>query len=67
MKIPDLTREDVKQALEALLPELDEITKGRHASRKYDLLWNGHRFPPKVVLSRAVEIATGKSFPEELF
>jgi hypothetical protein len=26
----------------------------------YDLLWNGRRYPPKAVLGRAYELATGR-------
>jgi len=67
MQIPNLTTSDIVNALEALLPKLDEIQRGRHRSTKFDLLWEGHYFPPKVVLSHAIELGTGTPFPEKLF
>src|SRR5664280_1340476 len=38
-----------------------------HKSRTYDLLWKGMRFPPKVVISKAVEVQYGYPFPESEF
>jgi hypothetical protein len=67
MPIPDITRAHVLLALEQLLPSLEEIKAGPHESKKYDLFWHGKRFPPKVVISHAVELMTGKSFPESNF
>jgi hypothetical protein len=51
----------------ALEPELKLILRGPHRSKKFDLLWNGMRFPPKVVVSRAVELQYGRPFPESEF
>jgi hypothetical protein len=67
MKIPKLTVSSVRQAVEELLPDLDEIKSGRHESRDYDLLWNGQRLPPKVVVSRAVRIQYGIEFAQSNF
>ena len=52
MAIPPLNRENVGQALELLAARLDQIAEGPHKSTTYDLLWNGLRFPPKVVFQR---------------
>jgi len=67
MPIPPLKRSSVESALEALLRELDEIKAGPHESTKYDLLWKGRRFPPKVVVTRAVKIEHGVDLPESEF
>jgi len=67
MSIPSLTASSVERALQQLLPKLTQIRSGPHDSTKYDLLWKGYRFPPKVVVSRAVEIEHGTSFPESKF
>jgi hypothetical protein len=67
MPIPPLKRSSVERVLEALLPELDQIKAGPHESTKYDLLWKGHRFPPKVVVTRAVKIEHGVDLPESEF
>jgi hypothetical protein len=67
MTIPPLKRSSVENALEALLPELDQIKAGPHKSIKYDLLWKGHRFPPKVVVTRAVKIERGVELTESEF
>jgi hypothetical protein len=67
MTIPPLKRSSVESALEALPPELDQIRAGPHKSTKYDLLWKGHRFPPKVVVTRAVKIEHGVELPESEF
>jgi hypothetical protein len=67
MKIPKLTVSSVRQAVEQLLPDLDKIKSGPHESSGYDLLWNGRRLPPKVVVSRAVQIQYGTEFPESNF
>ena len=63
MPIPPLKKSSVERALEQLLPELDAIKEGPHNSRDYNLFWKGHRFPPKVVISRADHVprqATGQ-------
>jgi hypothetical protein len=44
-----------------------QIKAGRHDSTKYDLLREGHRFPPKVVISRAAFIEHGLELPESDF
>jgi hypothetical protein len=67
MPIPPLKRSSVERALDALLPKLDQIKAGPHESTKYDLLWKGHRFPPKVVVTRAVKIEHGVELPESEF
>src|SRR5437868_11653502 len=67
MAIPEITKDHVIKAIQELLPDLAEIKAGRHESTVYDLVSNGYRLPPKVVVSRAVEIATGKPFPESRF
>src|SRR5690349_19058037 len=67
MPIPPLTRESVERALAELAPTLDEIAAGPHQSIRYDLLWDGKRFPPKVVISKAVELEYGYPFPETEF
>ena len=67
MPIPLLKRSSVERALEALLPELNHIKAGPHESTKYDLLWKGRRFPPKVVVTRAVKIEHGVELPESEF
>src|SRR5579863_4125256 len=67
MPIPEITRDDVLHAIEELVPDLPAIKAGRHESTVYDLLWNGHWLPPKVVLARAVALATGKPFSEAQF
>jgi hypothetical protein len=40
---------------------------GPHESTKYDVLWKGRRFPPKVVVTRAVKIEHGVDLPESEF
>jgi hypothetical protein len=67
MPIPPLKRESVERALAELVPKLTEIAAGPHQSTRYDLLWNGMRFPPKVVISKAVEIQYGHIFMESEF
>lgn len=67
MPIPPLKRLYVERALESLLPELNQIQAGRHESRKFDLLWKERRFPPKVVVSRAVKLEHGADLPESEF
>src|ERR1035438_9906447 len=67
MPIPPLSRESVEQALELLSSDLDQILLGPHKSRTYDLLWKGMRFPPKVIISKAVKVQHGYSFPESRF
>jgi 5-methylcytosine-specific restriction enzyme A len=57
LKIPqNITREHILQAIKEIentgYPEKNE-------SRKYDLLFNGISYPPKVVLSRANKFANG--------
>jgi len=67
MPIPALTSSSIQKALEELLPRLNEIRAGVHDSTKYDLLWHGHRFPPKVVIRKAVQIEHGIDLPESEF
>jgi Domain of unknown function (DUF3427) len=67
MLIPALTPSSIQKALEELLPQLNEIRAGVHDSTKYDLLWHGHRFPPKVVIRKAVQIEHGIDLPESEF
>jgi hypothetical protein len=67
MPIPSISRASIERALELLIDDLPNIRTGRHDSTKYDLLWNGERFPPKVVVSRAVTIEHGYEFPEGEF
>jgi len=67
MPIPPITRVSVERALDLLREQLPEIRSGRHESTKYDLLWEGKRYPPKVVISRAVRIEHGYELPESEF
>jgi hypothetical protein len=67
MAIPPLKTSSVERALEGMLPQLDQIKAGAHESAKYDLLWKGRRFPPKVVVSRAVKLEHGVDLPESEF
>ena len=67
MPIPLLTRDSVERALAAIVPNLAEIAAGPHQSTRYDLLWDDKRFPPKVVISKAVELQHGYPFPETEF
>jgi len=67
MSIPSLKTSSVERALKSLLPELHRIKAGPHESTKYDLLWKGHRFPPKVVISKAVQLEHGVDLPESEF
>jgi len=67
MSIPQLTVSSVERALKSLVPELGKIASGPYESTKYDVLWEGYRFPPKVVVSRAVEIEHGVGFPASDF
>src|SRR5580692_6713556 len=67
MSIPSLKTSSVERALERLLPELHRINASPHESTKYDLLWKGHRFPPKVVVSKAVKLEHGVELPESEF
>jgi hypothetical protein len=53
-------RDAVEIALTKLIPDLPKIIVGRNRSRDYDLLWKGYRFPPKVVISKAVEVVLGE-------
>lgn len=67
MPIPTLTPTSIQKALNELLPRLSEIRAGVHDSTKYDLLWHGHRFPPKVVIRKAAQIEHGIDLPESEF
>jgi uncharacterized protein DUF3427 len=67
MPIPVLTSSSIQKALEELLPRLNDIRAGVHDSTKYDLIWHGHRFPPKVVIRKAVQIEHGIDLPESEF
>ena len=67
MSIPSLKTSSVERALESLLPELHRIKASPHESTKYDLLWKGHRFPPKVVISKAVKLEHGVELTESEF
>lgn len=67
MPIPPLKRSYIERALEKLLPELDQIKASPHESTRFDLLWKGRRFPPKVVVSRAVKLEHGVDLPESEF
>ena len=67
MRIPSLKASHIERALEELLPDLDRIKAGSHESTKFDLLWKGRRFPPKVVVSRAAKLAHGIDLPESAF
>ncbi len=67
MPIPPFKASSVEKALEQLLPQLEEIKASGRDSTKYDLLWKGHRFPPKVVVRTAVEIEHGVALPESEF
>src|SRR5579862_6387162 len=67
MPIPTLNSSSVDRALSELLPELGRLKTGPHESTKYDLLWNGHCFPPKAVVARAVKIQYGSELPESEF
>src|ERR1041384_7647303 len=67
MSIPPFKAPSVEKALELLLPQLEEIKASAHDSTKYDLLWKGHRFPPKVVVRTAVEVEHGVTLPESKF
>jgi hypothetical protein len=67
MSIPPLKTASIERALESILPELHRIKAGTHESTKYDLLWKGNRFPPKVVVSRAVKLEHGVDLPETEF
>jgi hypothetical protein len=64
MPIPTLSRKSVEQVLEALAGQLDEITSGPNRSTKYDLLWKVADIRPRSVVSMAVELQYGYSFPE---
>ena len=67
MPIPSIKPLSVQKALNELLPRLNEIKASSHDSTKYDLLWKGHRFPPKVVVRKAVQIEHGIDLPESEF
>jgi len=66
MPIPPIKASSIEKALNELLPHLNEIQAGSHDSTKYDLLWHGHRFPPKVVIRKAVQIEHGCPSPQSL-
>jgi hypothetical protein len=67
MSIPPLTSTSIEKALESLVRKLAEIKTGTHESKKYDVLWKGYRFPPKLVVSAAVEIEHGLTLPTSEF
>ena len=67
MSIPPIRAASVERALESLVPELHRIKGGSHESTKYDVLWKGQRFPPKVVVARAVKLEHGIDLPESEF
>jgi hypothetical protein len=67
MAIPQLKASSIEKALAELLPRLPELRLSVHESRKYDLLWRGNRFPPKVVIRQAVQIEHGIDLPESEF
>lgn len=54
-----------------IIQSINEIdTSGydsKHESTKFDLLHNGRRYPPKVVISMAYSFVTGTSYATELF
>jgi hypothetical protein len=62
-----LKESDILQALEVLTPALNEIGAGPHRSTRYDLLWRGRRYPPKVVVARAAELRSGEPFHPSFF
>ncbi|HET9506273.1 MAG TPA: hypothetical protein VFO93_22230 [Hymenobacter sp.] len=64
MKNTEISKENVLAAL----ADIDE--KGfdkRRQSTKYDLCYNGKRYPPKVVLSVATKFATGRELAANEF
>ena len=69
MPIPDgITKEHVLEAMDRL--GLDQATwPAQSQSTDYDVIdpRNGARFPPKLVLSYAAEIATGTPLPRGKF
>ena len=55
--IPEnITREHIIQAIKEI--DINGYSE-KNASRKYDLLYNGKRYPPKVVISLANKFANG--------
>ena len=59
----DVTRSDVLQAIKAydrLGADAFLAKYGYGASRTYELVWNGHRYPHKAILGVAYELATGQ-------
>jgi hypothetical protein len=62
-----LEERDVLRALEELTPVLPEIENGPNRSTRYDLRWQGRSYPPKLVVSKAAELRSGKPFPVSLF
>jgi hypothetical protein len=59
----DVTRDDVVRAIEEydrLGPDQFFAAHGFGASRSYELVWEGRRYPHKAVLGTAYELATGQ-------
>jgi hypothetical protein len=67
MKIESVKRASIEAALKALLPTLSSVISGPYKSKKYDLLWHGFRYPPKVVVAKALEIESGREFTTKGF
>ncbi len=65
MKLPNgLTRGHVIAAIEFIDAGL---STNFGSSRKYDLFYNGKRYPPKAVLGLAAKILTGKDYTSKDF
>ena len=60
----NITAENVR---EGLRPLLEEGYPERRESTRYDLLFDGERFPPKVAVSFANLVANGRKLPEQEF
>jgi hypothetical protein len=48
------------QEYDRLGPEAFFATHGFAPTTTYDLVWDGHRYPPKAILGTAYEFATGR-------
>ena len=67
MKIPALKRGSIEVALGTLRSSLASIVSGPHRSTRYDLIWEGLRYPPKVVIAKALEIENRREFTTKEF
>jgi hypothetical protein len=64
MTVPNITKDDVRSAIKRI--RVEGVPPIRR-ERGYTLLYNGERYPPKYVVSLAVQNARGRALDPEVF